>query len=135
MLVLWLIKKFAIISCVVSSLANCFYFLKEPSPLLPEAVDMEDIEDEEKMDYPLVTTPNKNLNVSYEETPLPEKSGKKDGTTGSRKTNVRLAPTFCRNIFQLNLKQVIWLTNLFYEMTHFVFSFLLQFLYFTVAEK
>lgn len=56
---------------------------------------MEDIEDEEKMDYPLVTTPNKNLNVSYEETPLPEKSGKKDGTTGSRKTNVRLAPTFC----------------------------------------
>ncbi|CAE1320781.1 PBRM1 [Acanthosepion pharaonis] len=64
---------------------------KEPSPLLPEAVDMEDIEDEEKMDYPLVTTPNKNLNVSYEETPLPEKSGKKDGTTGSRKTNPKSA--------------------------------------------
>lgn len=64
---------------------------KEPSPLLPEAVDMEDIEDEEKMDYPLVATPNKTLNVSYEETPLPEKSGKKDGTTGTRKSNSKNA--------------------------------------------
>ncbi|CAI9744411.1 protein polybromo-1-like isoform X6 [Octopus vulgaris] len=65
---------------------------KEPSPLLPEAVDTEELEDEEKLEYPVVTTPNKSLNVSYEETPLlPEKPNRKEGGGGtadrSRKVN------------------------------------------------